>query len=120
MLRTKQYTKEQRVFMVSNRTRGDSYKAINYDFQKAFPLSGRNPDRRTIYKINKKFEKEGKLVSGILHKIFNFTRIFDLIDIFFILGTVLNLNPGRSGRKRSALKPAHLQMLEDLIDGKYI
>ena len=62
MLRTKQYTTEQRVFMVNNRTRGDSYKAINYDFQKSFPLSGRNPDRRTIYKIKKKFDKEGKLV----------------------------------------------------------
>ena len=30
----------------------------------------------------------------------------------------MNLNPGRSGRKRSALTPANLQMLEDLIDGK--
>ena len=61
MLRTKQYTAEQRVFMVNNRARGDSHKAINYDFKKCFPLSGRDPDRKTIYRNKKKFEKEVKL-----------------------------------------------------------
>ena len=62
MLRTKQYTTEQRVFMVNNRARGDPHKAINYDFKKCFPLSGRNPDRKTVNRIKEKFDKEGKLI----------------------------------------------------------
>ena len=65
MLRTPQYTPNQRVFMVTRRTRGDSIKAISYDFTKAFPLSGREPDRQAIERNKQKFYKEGK---GILTK----------------------------------------------------
>ena len=59
MLRAPQYTTEQRVFMVDRRTRGDSIKAINYDFKKSFPFSGRNPDRQAIERNKQKFNKEG-------------------------------------------------------------
>jgi hypothetical protein len=59
MLRTPQYTVDQRVFMVNRRTRGDTCPVINYDFKKVFPLSGRDPDRKTITRNKKKFDKEG-------------------------------------------------------------
>ena len=58
---SKQYTTEQKVMMVNNRARGDSYKAICWDFKKAFPFSGKEPRRETIYRVKKKFDKEGKI-----------------------------------------------------------
>lgn len=61
MLRTPQYTKDQRVFMVNRRGKGDTYKIINYDFKKAFPLAGRDPSKMTISRNKKKFDKEGLL-----------------------------------------------------------
>ena len=60
MLRTPQYTKSQRVFLVNRRTKGDTYKIINYDFKKTFPLSGRDPSTNTIFRNKKKFDHEGK------------------------------------------------------------
>ena len=45
--------------MVNHRTMGDSYKAINYDFKRCYPLAGRDPDRKTISRQKKKFNKEG-------------------------------------------------------------
>ena len=62
MLRTPQYTTAQRVFMVNHKTLGEPHKAINYDFKKCFPLSGRDPGRKAILRNKKKFDKEGKLV----------------------------------------------------------
>ena len=59
MLRAPQYTKEQRVFMVNKKTMGESTKAINYDFKKCFPFSGRDPGKCIILKNKKKFDKEG-------------------------------------------------------------
>ena len=59
MLRTPQYTKDQRVFMANRKTKGDSYKIINYDFKTVFPLAGRDPSNMTIYRQKKKFDKEG-------------------------------------------------------------
>ena len=59
MLRTPQFTKAQRVFMVNGRTKGETYKVINFDFKRTFPLSGRNPDRKTISRNKKKFDVEG-------------------------------------------------------------
>ena len=61
MLRTQQYNKDQRVFMVNRRSSGDTYKMINFDFKRKFPLSGRNPSTNTIYRNKKKFESEGDL-----------------------------------------------------------
>ena len=62
MLRTKQYTKDERVFLVSRRVRGDTYKCINYDYKRSFPFSGRDPSTNTIYRNKKKFEKEGFII----------------------------------------------------------
>ena len=95
--------------MVNNRTKGESYKIINWEFKKAFPLSGRNPDRKTISRNKQKFDTEGKFNINIKKQI-PFTQII-------VAGTVLNLNKGRSGRKPSALTPAKLQMMDDLISG---
>ena len=65
MLRTKQYTKDQRIFMVNHKSRGDSYKCINYDFKRAFPLSGRDPNNMTIWRQKKKFDTEG--IKELIH-----------------------------------------------------
>ena len=62
MLRAPQYTKEQRVFMVNKKTMGESTKAINYDFKKAFPFSGRDPGKGIILLNKKKFDKEGMIL----------------------------------------------------------
>ena len=59
MLRGPQYTKEQRVFMVNSKTRGDSFKCSNWDFKQAFPLAGRDPCKSTIWRQKRKFDKEG-------------------------------------------------------------
>ena len=48
MLRFSQYPSEERVFMVNRKTRGDSFKAIRYDYKKFFPLTGREPNKMTI------------------------------------------------------------------------
>ena len=61
MIRTPQYTKQQRVFLVNRKTRGDTYKVINYDFKRTFPLSGRDPSNMTIYRNKNKFDSEGIL-----------------------------------------------------------
>ena len=61
MLRFSQYPSEERVFMVNRKTRGDSFKAIRYDYKKFFPLSGREPNKMTIDRNKKKFDKEGKI-----------------------------------------------------------
>ena len=60
MMRKGQYTTDQRILMATRRIRGDSIKAINFDFKKSFPLSGRNPDRQAIERNKKKLIKEGK------------------------------------------------------------
>ena len=113
MLRTPQYTTEQRVFMVNHKTKGDPYKAIKYDFKKCFPLSGRDPARSVILNNKKKFDKEGKLD-------YCFWNIIKYIKFYLILGTVLNLNKGRSGPKPSVLTVDRLQMMQDMIEGIYI
>jgi hypothetical protein len=59
MLWTPQYTKDQRVFLVNRKTRGDSYRVINYDFKKAFPLAGRDPTNMTFSIQKRKFAHEG-------------------------------------------------------------
>ena len=111
MLRTPQYTKDQRVFMVNRRSSGDTYKMINFDFKRKFPLSGRDPSNNTIYRNKKRFESEGDL------QVF----VFISYTIYFLsLGTILNLNKGRSGRKPSALTPQKLQMMEDMLDGNLL
>ena len=66
MLRTPQYTKDQRVFMVNKRTKGESYKIINYDFKRVFPLAGRDPDRKTISRNKEKFDKKGRFYQSML------------------------------------------------------
>ena len=38
-------------------------------------------------------------------------------EYLILIGTILNLNKGRSGRKPSALTVPKLQMLQDLLDG---
>ena len=91
MFRTPQYTVEQRIFLVNHSARGDSTRAINYDFKRTFPFSGRSPKKLTIRRQKKKFDKEG---------------------------TVLNLNKGRSGRKPTALTEDKLQMLKDLVESE--
>ena len=63
MLRRPQYKTDQRIFMVNHRIRVDSIRAISYDFTKAIPLSGREPDRQAIERNKKKFNKEGKQTS---------------------------------------------------------
>ena len=45
--------------MANRKTKGDSYKIINYDFKTVFPLAGRDPSNMTIYRQKKKFDKEG-------------------------------------------------------------
>ena len=105
MLRTKQYTKDQRIFMVNHKSRGDSYKCINYDFKRAFPLSGRDPNNMTIWRQKKKFDTEG------------IQEFYSTIVEIYHTGTVHNLNTGRSGRKPSALTDQKLQMVEDLLEG---
>ena len=91
MFRTPQYTVEQRIFLVNHSARGDSTRAINYDFKRTFPFSGRSPKKLTIRRQTKKFDREG---------------------------TVLNLNKGRSGRKPTALTEDKLQMLKDLVESE--
>ena len=59
--------------MVNKRAAGDSNKAVAFDFRRTFPLSGREPNRKTIMRNRKKFNKEG---------------------------SVMNLNKGRSRRGR--------------------
>lgn len=41
-------------------------------------------------------------------------------SLYIFVGTVLNLNKGRSGRKPSALTANKLQMMQDLIEGIYL
>ena len=106
MLRTKQYTNDQRVFMVSRRTSGDCHKAIQFDFERTFPFSGRKPDRKTIVRNKRKFEREGK--SLFLPMLFN---------VWVFIGTVHNLNKGRSGRKTSVLTPEKLVLMQEMIEG---
>ena len=48
--------------MVSRRTSGDCHKAIQFDFEQTFPFSGRKPDRKTIVRNKRKFEREGKFL----------------------------------------------------------
>ena len=94
--------------MVNSKSRGDSFKCANWDFKQAFPLAGRGPCKSTIWRQKKKFDKEG---------------IFERkLSIFFqtmVLGTVLNLNPGRSGRKPTALTAPNIQMVQDLLNGLF-
>ena len=66
MLRRKQYTVEQRVLFANGRARGDSYKAINWDFKKSFPFDEKDPGRDVIYKTKRKFDKEGNKKYWIL------------------------------------------------------
>ena len=61
MLKTPQYTTEQRVFLVNSKTRGTSYKCTNFDFKKVFPLSGRDPSKMTVWRQKNKFDKEGEI-----------------------------------------------------------
>ena len=91
MLRTPQYTIEQRVFMVNKRAAGDSNKAVAFDFRRTFPLSGREPNRKTIMRNRKKFNKEG---------------------------SVMNLNKGRSGRKASVLTEENLEKMKAMIEAE--
>ena len=91
MLRTPQYTIEQRVFMVNKRAAGDSNKAVAFDFRRTFPLSGREPNRKTIMRNQKKFNKEG---------------------------SVMNLNKGRSGRKASVLTEENLEKMKAIIEAE--
>ena len=51
--------------MVNRKSRGDSTKAIKYDFKKMFPLSERDPNKRTIARNKKKFDEEGRIFKNI-------------------------------------------------------
>ena len=65
MPRVPQFNTEQRVLMVNGKARRDSLKAIQWDFKKRFPFSDRVPNKMTIHRNKKKFDKEGKNFSNI-------------------------------------------------------
>ena len=77
--------------MVNKRAAGDSNKAVAFDFRRTFPLSGREPNRKTIMRNQKKFNKEG---------------------------SVMNLNKGRSGRKASVLTEENLEKMKAMIEAE--
>ena len=62
MLRSPQFTAEQRIFMVNMKAQGDSYRVINHDFRKAFPFSGRDPSNMTIYRQKKSLIKKEQFI----------------------------------------------------------
>ena len=80
-MRKGQYTTDQRILMATRRIRGDSIKAINFDFKKSFPLSGRNPDRQAIERNKKKLIKEGKQFFFFWQKKYKIIKLWNFIDI---------------------------------------
>ena len=89
ILRTPQYTSEERVFKVEEKMSNSSHKVIKFNYKRKFPFSVRSPSKMAIWKQTRKFKTSG---------------------------TLLNLNKGRSGRKKSALTDGNLAVMRQLFE----
>ena len=88
VMRTPQYTREQRIHLLEQKMSKTSHKIIKDSFKKRFPFSGRSPSKMTVWKQHKKFKEKG---------------------------TVLNQNKGNSGRKVTVLTDNNLASIRNLI-----
>ena len=84
IIKSPQYTLEQRVYMVEQKMAKNSQKIINDNFKRRFPFSGRSPAKKVVWKQVKKFK-----TAGTLH----------------------NLNKGNSGRKKTVLTDQNLNLM---------
>ena len=90
IIRSPQYTLEERVFMVEEKmANNSSHKVIKFNYKRKFPFSGRSPSKMAVWKQVRKFKSDG---------------------------TLHNLNKGRSGRKRSVLADGNLALMNQLFE----
>ena len=89
ILKTPQYTLQERIFMVEQKMRNNPHKVLKFKYKKAFPFSGRSPSKMAVWKQTKKFKS-----SGTLH----------------------NLNKGRSGRPKTVLTDDRLGVMRELFE----
>ena len=91
VMKTKQYTVEERVLLVEEKIKKNSHKITKDNYKRRFPLTGRSPSKMTVWKMCRKFHSKG---------------------------TVSNQNRGNSGRKVSVLTPQVLNSIRDLVDSE--
>ena len=83
-------SKVQRQYLVRSRLEGNCIDAIIANYATQYPTA-RIPHRSTIWRLVKKFDKEA---------------------------TLLNLHPGRSGRRKSARTPQTIQLIRNVLNGE--
>jgi hypothetical protein len=90
-IKTPQYTTAERVYLLELKMGHNSHRVLKHNYKKRFPFSGRSPSKMTVWKQTKKFTSKG---------------------------TVLNLNKGNSGRKKSVLTDDNLALMRDLFQSE--